>query len=288
MLAEMRRWDRGALLPDKMMLNIRDAATADYLRRLWESGSPYHPWLGLWRHFAQWEGSFLDIGANMGQSVVSFAMFNPRMAIWAFEPNPLCAESIAFAAGLVPNEVRIFLCGIAADDTAMRLHVPVVRGQGSFGPSSNATLRRTELDKPHVVQRLLAQQTDPAALSVAELPAVVRRLERIGEPEALRLVKIDVEGFERQVLEGIGPALRRHRPVLTVERNNWSEILEWMRRENYGGFDYAFEDGRGWLRPDPPGRSGKVVDAVLLPLERVEAILAEADGLALRPPAGAG
>jgi FkbM family methyltransferase len=282
MLAEMRRWDRGALLPDKAAVNIRDAAVSDYLRRLWQARSPYHAWLGLWQHFAAWEGSFLDIGANVGQSVVSFAMFNPRMAIWTFEPNPLCAESLAYAAGLVPNEVRVFLCGISDEDAAMPLHVPVVRGEQGFGPSSNASLRRTELDKDHVVRRLLKAETDRTALTVVEVPAVVRRLERIGEPEALRLVKIDVEGFERRVLEGITPAVRRHRPVITAERNNWPEVMEWLRRENYAGFDYVFEDGQGWLTQDPPGRSGKVVDAVLLPLERVDAILAEAQGLSLR------
>lgn len=282
MLAEMRRWDRGALLPDKTALNIRDEAIADYLRRLWRDRTPYHAWLGIWRHFAKWRGSFLDIGANMGQSLVSFAMFNPAMTVWAFEPNPLCAESIAFAAGLVPNEVRIFLCGIAEADAAMTLHVPVVRGDSGFGPSSNASLRRSELDKPHVVRRLLAQAGERGALSVVGLPAVVRRLERIGEPEGLRLAKVDVEGFERRVLEGITPAVRRHRPVLTVERNNWSEVVEWMRREDYAAYDYVFEDGRGWLVPDAPGRPGKVVDAVLLPGEAVGAILAEAEGLGLR------
>lgn len=283
MLAEMRRWDRGAILPDKTRLNIRDDGAAAYLRRLWDAGAPYHPWLGFWRHFSNWEGTFLDIGANMGQSIVSFALFNKRMAIWAFEPNPLCAESMAFAAGLVPNEVRVFLCGLGDQDAAMPLHVPVVRGNQGVGPSSNASLRRTELEKEHVVKRLLGQETDRSALTFVEVPAVVRRLERIGEPEALRLAKIDVEGFERRVLEGITPAVRRHRPILTVERNNWPEVMEWMRHENYGAFDYAFEGEAGWLTPDPPGRSGKVVDAVLLPLERVGAILAEAEGLAVRP-----
>jgi hypothetical protein len=113
------------------------------------------------------------------------------------------------------------------------------------------------------------------------VPAQVRRLETIGEPDALRIVKIDVEGFERRVLEGITPAIRRHRPVLTVERNNWPEVMEWMRRENYGGFDHEFDGATGILRPDPPGRSGKVVDAVLLPLERVDEIIATSEGLKL-------
>lgn len=281
MLRDVRRWDEGAALPLKAALNIRDASVQDYLRRLWEARQPYHAWLTVWRHFAAWEGTFLDIGANMGQTITSFAAFNPRMRIWTFEPNPLCAENIAFAAGLVPNAVTAFLCGIADVDEPMALHVPVVRGNHGFGPSSNASLRRTELDKGYVVQRLLGAESDRAALSVVEVPAVVRRLESLGDPPALRIVKVDVEGFERRALEGITPAIRRHRPVLTVERNNWPEVMEWMRREDYGGFDYAFQDGQGVLTADPPGRSGKVVDAVLLPLERVEAIIAEAEGLRL-------
>ena len=281
MLHTLKRFDDGAALPDKAALNIRDVAVQDYLRRLYEGGKPYHAWLTVWRHFAHWEGSFLDIGANVGQSITSFALFNPRMRIWTFEPNPLCAENIAFAAALVPNEVSVFICGIADTDAAMTLHVPVLRGSNSFGPSSNASLRRTELDKGYVVQRLLGTETDRAALSFIEVPAQVRRLASIGEPEALRIVKIDVEGFERRVLEGITPAIRRHRPVLTVERNNWPEVMEWMRRENYGGFDHEFDGTIGLLRPDPPGRSGKVVDAVLLPLERVDEIIATAEGLKL-------
>jgi FkbM family methyltransferase len=279
MLHALHRFDEGAALPDKAALNIHDAGVQDYLRRLYQAGTPYHAWLGVWRHFAAWEGSFLDVGANMGQSVTSFALFNPRMRIWTFEPNPLCAENIAYAAALVPNEVTVFMCGLAEADATMTLHVPVLRGNRSFGPSSNASLRRSELDKAHVVQRLLGAGTDPGALSHVGIPVAVRRMAGLGEPPAVRIVKIDVEGFERRVLDGMTPMLRRHRPVLTVERNNWPEVMAWMDRENYAGFDYDGATGR--LTSDPPGRSGKVVDAVLLPRERVAEIIASAEGLAL-------
>jgi FkbM family methyltransferase len=279
MLEAIHRFHEGAALPDKAALNIHDAAVQAQIRKLYQAGTPYHAWLGIWRHFAGWEGLFLDIGANMGQSVTSFALANPRMRIWTFEPNPLCAENIAFAASLVPNPVTIFLCGIADTDAAMPLHVPCIASTRSYGPSSNASLRRTELDKAHVIKRLLRDEANPAALTVVEVPAMVRRLDSLAEPEGLSIVKIDVEGFERRVLEGITPAIRRHRPVLTVERNNWPEVMEWMRREDYAGFDY--DGATGTLTPDPPNRSGKVVDAVLLPREGIPGILARAEGLLL-------
>jgi FkbM family methyltransferase len=280
MLKALHRFDGHAPLPDKAALGIDDAATQAWLRRRWEERAPYHAWLSVWRHFAGWEGTFLDVGANIGQTITSFALFNPRMRIWSFEPNPLCAESIAFAAGLVPNEVEVFVCGLADEDAALTLHVPVVRGTSGFSPTSNATLRRGELDKPHVVQRLLGKETDRAALTVVEVPAVVRRPESLPEPEALRLVKIDVEGFERKVLDGLTPLLRRQRPVLTVERNNWPEIAAWMDREGYAAFDYLPESAA--LRRVPEGpRGGSVVDPLLLPLDRLAETLAAADGLRL-------
>lgn len=279
MLRALHRFEDHRPLPDKAALNIHDAAVQDYLRRLYGAGTPYHAWLSLWRHFARWEGTFLDIGANMGQSITSFAIFNPRMRIWSFEPNPLCAESIAFAARLVPNEVEVFICGLGDEDAAVTLHVPVLRGSRSLGPSSNASLLRGELGKDYVVKRLLGAETDPAALSVAEVPAMLRRLEGLGAPKDVRLIKIDVEGFEARVLEGLTPLIRRHRPVMTVERNNWHEVAAWMRREGYGAFDHDVATGA--LTADAPGRPGRVVDALLLPLERVTEVLAGTDGLTL-------
>lgn len=281
MLRALHRFEDPRPLPEKAALNIHDATVQDYLRRLYQAGTPYHAWLSLWRHFAGWEGTFLDIGANMGQSITSFAIFNPRMRILSFEPNPLCAECIAFAAGLVPNEVEVFICGLGDADAAVTLHVPVLRGSRSLGPSSNASLLRGELDKAYVVKRLLGAETDPAALSVVEVPAVLRRLESLDAPEDVRLVKIDVEGFEARVLEGLTGLIRRHRPVMTVERNNWHEVTAWIRRENYGAFDH--DAATGTLTPDAPGRPGRVVDALLLPLERIDQVLAEAQGLRLAP-----
>ncbi len=280
MLAEIHRWDAPAELPDKATLNLSDSRVETWLTHLHASGRPYHGWLAVWRHFSKWEGTFLDVGANLGQSIVSFAMFNRQMRIWSFEPNPLCAEALACAARLVPNEVTIFLCGLADADAAMTLHVPVVRGAGGVGPSSNASLRRSELDKRHVVDRLLAGHGTREDLSFVDVPAVVRRPESLPPPSALRLAKIDVEGFERRVLEGLTPLLRAHRPVLTVERNNWPEIAEWIAREGYAAFDY--EASTGTLREVPEGSSGgKSVDPLLLPRDRVAHLLSEADGLRL-------
>jgi FkbM family methyltransferase len=280
MLRNMARWDRGRALPDKAALGLEDAATRDWLRRLWEGRRPWHPWHAMFRHFAAWQGSFLDVGAHLGQSLVSLAMFAPRMQVFAFEPNPLCAEALAFAARLVPNEVRVFLCALGERDEPVLLHVPVLRGQGG-GPSSNASLRRAELDKPHVRERLLAGSG--AALRVEPVPAMLRRIEGLADPPGPLLVKIDVEGSERQVLEGLGALIARHRPPIVVERNNWPEIADWLARENYAAFDYDPETAL--LHPVPPGPAGGFsVDPLLLPVERTEAILAETEGLRLAPP----
>ena len=280
MLRALRRWNESAALPGKGAANLDDAQIQAYLRRAYEARLPYHAWLSVWRHFSDWEGTFLDVGANVGQTITSFAIYNTRMRIWAFEPNPLCAESLAFAADLVPNEVTVLRCGLSDADADLPLYMPVVEAQKGFSPSSNASLK---FGKRHVIERLLNGLPGPDSLSFLALPAVVRVPASLEEqPEHVRLVKIDVEGFERRVLDGLTPLIRRDRPVMTVERNNWPEIAEWMRREGYAAFDH---DGTGALRRVPDGPAGgSSIDPLLLPLDRLEEVMAKAAGLRLAPP----
>jgi FkbM family methyltransferase len=284
MLRALRRWNESVALPGKDAANLDDAQIEAYLRRSYEARQPYHAWLSVWRHFSEWEGTFLDVGANVGQTITSFAIYNTRMRIWAFEPNPLCAEGLAFAAGLVPNEVTVLLCGPGDADADLPLYMPVVEAQKGFSPSSNASLRRSEFGKRHVIDRLLNGLPGADALSFLALPAVVRAPASLEEqPEDVRLIKIDVEGFERQVLDGLTPLIRRDRPVMTVERNNWPEIAEWMGREGYAAFDH---DETGELRRVPEGPAGgSSVDPLLLPLDQLKEVMAKSTGLRLASPA---
>lgn len=60
------------------------------------------------------------------------------------------------------------------------------------------------------------------------------------------LIKIDVEGYEMEVLKGMGNTIRLHKPILQIEiRNkNFNEVNHLLEKEGYIGFlierDYDF------------------------------------------------
>src|SRR5689334_9570794 len=62
---------------------------------------PHDPDFAAWRRFAGRDGIFLDVGANVGQSAMSFRIFNRRAPIVSIEPNPLLIGDLRFTQRIV-------------------------------------------------------------------------------------------------------------------------------------------------------------------------------------------
>jgi hypothetical protein len=58
-------------------------------------------------------------------------------------------------------------------------------------------------------------------------------LDAIPIPQRVRLVKIDAEGHDLEVLRGMDALLRRDRPTLIVEASETGEIAEWLHLRGY-------------------------------------------------------
>lgn len=130
----------------------------------------------------------LDVGGNIGQFGATFRGVRPDSEVWSFEPNPAPLSCLqANAAGDARWHVVPF--GVASQDSEMTLwFVDNKSGQGSL-LRENATLG------------LIAD--DARAVQVP-----LRRLDRdrqaeFGIPPRIDLLKIDVEGFERDALRGL-------------------------------------------------------------------------------------
>jgi hypothetical protein len=136
MLRALRGCNENIALPAKAAANLDGAQIQAYLRHAYSERRPYHPWLSIWRYFADRQGTFLDVGANVGHTIASLAIYNTRTRIWAFEPHALCPECLAFAADLVPNGVTVFLGALGDTDGELPLYLPVVRDRKGFAPSS--------------------------------------------------------------------------------------------------------------------------------------------------------
>ena len=140
---------------------------------------------------------FLDVGACEGQH----SLFMSRLVkqVHAFEPYPPAADRFQ---GLIDlnqfTNIRLHRVGLGDKDATVPFFAPPEKniGSGTF----------------------LSDHKQGAAKPVGNFRVVNgdEWLEPLRLP-ALDLIKIDVEGFEKYVLQGLAKSLARYRPVLVIE-----------------------------------------------------------------------
>jgi FkbM family methyltransferase len=133
----------------------------------------------------------IDVGANKGQFAAFARGAWPEAALYCFEPLP---EPRAKLAAVTGGRARIFDCALGAEAGEVEMHVASRMDSSSLLPLGER-------------QKTIFQMGDAGRLKVA-----VRRLDAALAGETFEgpcLLKIDVQGFERQVLEGAGDVLTR-------------------------------------------------------------------------------
>ncbi|MEQ1592332.1 MAG: FkbM family methyltransferase [Thiobacillaceae bacterium] len=154
-------------------------------------------------------GAIADIGANLGQSVISFRRLFPDSKIYAFEPNPACIKTLRRVSYVLKGNVEVKNFGIGNVSSTLKFYVPTLNGgiellqEGSFDKSSFSSL----ITKQRINQRFDLKESD---IQVTKLDSLNL---------SLSLLKIDVQGLEKQVLEGALQTITRDRPLIFLERD---------------------------------------------------------------------
>lgn len=185
-------------------------------------------------------GVFYDIGANVG----FFALLAGHMGgygvgrVYAFEPTPDNADEIRRNVVLngLPN-VKVIEKAVGAE-----------RGTGQLQVVDDQSW-----------SKLIETGEHPFTERVMDIDVVaIDDLVRDGEVEPPTVVKIDVEGFELPVLEGMRETLDQHRPVIICELHGTHvEFAEFMR-----GIGYRLVNLEG---PDSIESAGASAHALALP-----------------------
>lgn len=153
----------------------------------------------------------VDVGANRGFSIAGFRMMSPAARIVAFEPLPhlACKLRRRFADNA---EIEIIDCALGRADDRLAMHVPIYRG---FIFDGLASLDRDQAEGWFTEDRFYWLDRSKLAIETADVP--VRRLDDYGLDPFL--LKIYVQGLEREVLVGAEATLKRAQPlVLTAAR----------------------------------------------------------------------
>ncbi|HEY5793737.1 MAG TPA: FkbM family methyltransferase [Bosea sp. (in: a-proteobacteria)] len=171
-------------------------------------------------------GIMIDVGANHGQSIETAKLYRPDISIVSFEPNIILANAL-IERYRGDGKVEIRPIGLADCSGSFELHVPSYRGYVYDGLAS---LDRTEAEgwlSPDTIYgfRESNLKIDTHLCSVETL-----------DEQDLRpsFIKIDVQGFELQVLIGAKNTLEQFKPAIMLENGSRnSEIMDFLSKYDY-------------------------------------------------------
>lgn len=169
----------------------------------------------LMRNYVEPGDWVIDVGANLGSTVLPFsAAVGSSGQVVAFEPQPLLAQCLQTCLTLNNRlNVRVFTAAVGAASGWASMAIPSLGGSG------------------------VASTTNYGAVSLSDrgLRVPVMRLDDLELPRCA-LVKIDVEGFEWQVLQGAQATLQRLRPMLYFEAKKipgTRHCLQWLMSQGW-------------------------------------------------------
>lgn len=171
---------------------------------------------------------FLDIGANDGISARSFRLFNKTTPILSIEPNPCHDKALQRTKAAVDLfDYKLIAAGDRHGELA--LYTPVIRGIALTAYASTDRRdveRQVQEDMPNYAKRARYVETMVPVVPIDDLTLT---------PD---FVKIDVEGFELEVLRGMAATIDRCGPAFMIEyhRKTAKSVAEFLRPFGYRPF----------------------------------------------------
>jgi FkbM family methyltransferase len=167
---------------------------SDYLEYVIYFGIDAEPKTALYKSVA--DGMYVfDIGTNMGETLLNFAQRNKTGKNFGFEPVPFLYEKAKenIARNNFSN-IHLNNLAVSNEQGELFFEVPKNRNFGSISMSHQPT-------------------TDSKKVKAITLDAYIKE----NNIEKVDFIKIDVEGFESNVLNGAPETIKKYKPILFVE-----------------------------------------------------------------------
>lgn len=140
--------------------------------------------------------TIFDIGANIGQSLIEFKNKRPDAVIYSFEPASDNFKKLEVVASGYDN-CSIFKFGLGAAEGQMELTLYADTGSNSFIPIDVDSVA-VRLHTHPKVNRFLSKEIKTELCKIMTIDLFCKQ----NGIEYIDLIKIDVQGFENDVLDG--------------------------------------------------------------------------------------
>jgi FkbM family methyltransferase len=197
---------------------------------------PHEPAYAAFACFPERAGLFLDVGANVGMSALSFRVYRDDPVL-SIEPNPFHERDLAFLKRFVLSDFDYRLCAAGAHAGDLTLYIPVYHG---VPLTTEASLSREQVQDSPSLRGRLGHRMTTSRFTIEARRVPVRPLDDLELDPAF--IKLDVQGFEHEALLGLERTIARSRPVLMVETPS-AEVRSLLAAASYATRTY-----------DPAGR----------------------------------
>jgi FkbM family methyltransferase len=196
--------------------------------------------------FPHISGVFVDVGVNVGQTLLKVRSLDKNRPYIGFEPNPTCVSYVQNLISLnTIRNVKLIPAGVFTEDTILSLNL--------YSDSGASVVNNFRQNK--VYEQIFVPVFRPDSLP------------HIFPEEKTGIIKIDVEGAELEVIKGFSKIIERDRPSFVVEIlpcYSESETTRLKRQQEI----VAFFKKRTYLlcriekNPDGPFRGFKKLDDI--------------------------
>jgi FkbM family methyltransferase len=146
--------------------------------------------------------NIMDVGSNIGTTALTFAQLASKGKVMAFEPNSRTFKRLSENASLNKKmNISLNNVGLGEKDEQVKLYII-----DETNPGMNRILNGTS------VENVLGSES----ITIKKLDDFIEK-EKISRVD---LIKIDVEGYEFNVLKGAEKILNEFKPVLFIEVND--------------------------------------------------------------------
>lgn len=173
--------------------------------------------VAFFKQFLQAGDGAIDIGANIGHMTVEMALATGKTGLTlGFDPNPYVFDILALNAQLNTDRTNIRAHNLAISDEDNEFYYN--SSEASFnngGISLTGDNKHGKFSLSHKVQGV-------------NLESFLQR-EYPGFMEKLKLIKIDTEGYDKEIIKSISKLLTKHQPVVITEcfgKNSQEEKFE--------------------------------------------------------------
>lgn len=191
----MRKYCGGESCTNKYFANAFEfIPTNDIGKKLFFNGQFEMDEINVCRTLIKESDIVLDIGGNIGFHAIHFSQFAHKGQVYSFEPSPDTFKLLLKNCERYQN-IQPINIGLAKTEGLARFHYASDHAYSGFKDTGKKSI-----------------------IGYEDLP--VASLDKWVKEKALKridFIKIDVEGFEEQVIEGMTQVIKHYKPILFVE-----------------------------------------------------------------------